>query len=243
MPRSRVPCELALCRLVSARRDGSAAEVSRAEQLVAVAHLPFADALAMRYRNRGVDRDDLIQIARLALLQCVKRWDPERGEFLGFATPTITGSIKRYFRDQLYLIRIPRDLYEINQEADAAQVELRERHPVRPPTAGEVAARIGRSGRDFERARSARSAIQYLNVDEIQLLQPESPYDRIEKRLDLRNALLRLDRGERRLLYLYYVRSWSQAQIAGTMGVSQMQVSRLHAHIIGKLRRVLTPSC
>lgn len=233
--------EFALQRLTTARSGGSATEVSRAEQLVVIAHLAFADALAMRYRGRGIESEDLIQIARLALMQSVGRWDPNTGDFLGFATPTITGSIKRHFRDHLYLVRIPRELYEVNREADLASSEFREENPSRPPTVQEVAIRIGRSESELRRARLARLTTQYLDIDVARFVPSESPYNMVENRQDLQMALRRLDGVERRLLYRYYFLSWSQARIAGQMGVSQMQVSRVHAQIIRKLRRMLTP--
>ena len=229
--------EFALDRLVAARASGSAGGVRRAEQLVVIAHLEFADALAARYRGRGLDLDDLRQIARLALMQAIGRWDPEAGEFLGFAAPTITGSIKRHFRDQLYLVRIPRGLQEINREADAAQTRLRERNPTHPPTAQDIATSIDRSVDDLAQARLARASTHIQDVDAAQCADEDTPFERVEARVDLRVAIRRLDRDERRLLNLYYFKAWSQSRIADMMGVSQMQVSRVHAQIIRKLRR------
>lgn len=233
--------EFALDRLVQARASGAQRAIRRLEELVVIAHLDFADGLAMRYQGRGIDNDDLKQVARLALVQAVRRWDPERGSFLGFAAPTVLGSIRRHFRDHLYLVRLPRDMQEINQEADAASAGLRENDPLHSPTTAEVAARIGRSAGEVENARVARASTRVLDVEAAQYLQDNRAMELAEARLDLQSAVRNLDRSERHLLWLYYGRSWSQARIAGVLGVSQMQVSRIHAVIIRKLRHSVKP--
>lgn len=95
------------------RGGGDARAVRRCEAAVVQRYLPFADRVARRYRGRGVDEDDLIQLARLGLCRAVRRWRPELDPtLLQFAVPTIEGEIKRYFRDHCRPIRMPRGLQE-----------------------------------------------------------------------------------------------------------------------------------
>ena len=96
-------------------------------------HLDLSDALAGRYARKGIDRDDLVQVARLGLLHAINRYRPDRGSFVGFAIPTITGELKRHFRDHGWTVRPPRRLQELRLRYLAAQDEATQQGSTTPP--------------------------------------------------------------------------------------------------------------
>ncbi|HEY9290478.1 MAG TPA: sigma-70 family RNA polymerase sigma factor, partial [Microlunatus sp.] len=105
-------------------------------------NLPVADALARRYRSRGEDLDDLVQVARMGLVHAVHRYRPENGAFLPFAVPTITGELKRHFRDHCWTVRPPRRLQELHSQVATAWSELAQQQAANP-TAGQIADWLG----------------------------------------------------------------------------------------------------
>src|ERR1700760_3742024 len=95
-------------------------------------HLPLAEHIAQRYRDRGQPIDDLRQVARLGLIYAIDRFDPERGDFVVYAVPTIMGEVRRYFRDYAWGVAVPRRLKELNRKIAAAVNELVAKHGVSP---------------------------------------------------------------------------------------------------------------
>ncbi|MTD14952.1 sigma-70 family RNA polymerase sigma factor [Nakamurella sp. YIM 132087] len=223
--------------LAAARVSGDVRALCVARNNVVLGHLSVATAVARRYRGRGVPIEELVQLARLSLVEAVQRWDPERGEdFVAYLVPTISGVIKRYFRDHLYVVRIPRRLQEVNAVADQVSRDL-EQKAGRSPTLRELADAIQTPVSELSEARTARRLVGAGVADQQSGIHDTDT--RIDDFLDLQDAVRALSDEERRLLELHYSQGWSQARIAGSLGVSQMHVSRSHRSIIAKLRRRL----
>jgi RNA polymerase sigma-B factor len=208
---------------------------------------PHAEAQARRHFRRGEPIDDLTQVAYEALMQALRRFDPERGKpFLAFAKPTIVGSLRRHFRDAGWAIRVPRRVHELASPVRDAQ-ELLTHDLGRPPSSGEIADFIGVDERevlDALRAEEARITTSLDAPDPASGLQAEQVIGRhdrgflgIENRTALIQSLDRLSDDDRGLLQMYFVEERTQSQIAEVLGCSQMQVSRLLRRAVRQLRR------
>ena len=235
--------------LVAARAGGTASALRSAEHAVITAHLSFATALGHRYRGRGVDDDDLQQLARLGLVYAVRRWNPDLGTaFLPYAYPTILGEIRRYFRDHSTIIRAPRSLRELHTDAVTIAADLEQRLG-RPASDQELADATGTTAGRIQQQRTAVSASRALSLDAPagQGLADHLHHDlassdlaRAEDRLVVGQAMAGLSDRDRRILHLRYFEDKSQSQIAAVIGVSQMQVSRILREVLGKLRHAMT---
>lgn len=234
-----------LAALRRARTVGNPADRRRAEERITQHFLAVADAMARRYRNRGIEVDDLTQVARIGLIKAIRRWDPERGHLMAYLVPTINGEIKRHFRDSATMIRVPRSLYESQPRVVAAQRDLRQELS-REPTTVEVAEAAGiPEERVAEVIRASRGCTP-LSTDELRDwvggIACEDAQDEMSMatvRARLRPAVMTLDQREQRIVGLRFVLGQSQQQIADDLGVSQMQVSRLLRSILAKLRQQL----
>lgn len=230
-----------LAELIAARAQGDPRLCRRAEEAAVVHYLPVAASVAGRYRRRGVDFDDLEQVARLGLVKAVRRWRPEGGGFLQYAMPTIEGEVKRYFRDCGSTIRVPRVLYEAQPHVVAAAAALRQESS-REPTVSEIAARADVPEQRVREVRSAASACRPLSTDGCDALEglfssdAERDLSTVAIRAGLRPALAGLTERERHIIALRFVWGQSQLQIATAMGVSQMQVSRVLRAALEKVR-------
>ena len=128
-------------------------------------HLGLAHQLARRFASRGETYDDLVQVASLALVRSVDRFDPERGvEFSTFATRTIIGELKRHFRDKGWAIRAPRRIQELYLELGPAIEALTQQHG-RPPTVGEMARAVGSSEEAVLEAIEAGQSYRTTSID------------------------------------------------------------------------------
>ena len=212
---------------------------------IVVSTLPLADSFAMRYSGRGIETDDLVQVARTALVKAVHRYRPGTGSgFAAFAAPTVSGEIKRWFRDQGWAVRPPRRVQELR--ASLVVEEERLRHLLaRDPGDAELADVLGVTADDVAEARMCSAGYHAASLDAPtaagtsvgeHLLVSESLADTIEVRDALRRALVLLTERQRLVLRLRYVDELTQSQIGERIGVSQMQVSRILRTILDVLR-------
>jgi RNA polymerase sigma-B factor len=222
-----------------------AARQSLLEQAV-LENQSMAQAVAQRYQRRGVDPEDLAQVAMLGLVKAVRGYCPGlETPFAAYAVPTIKGEIRRYFRDRGWTIRPPRSLQELNHAARVVVPELAQRLQ-RMPTTGDVAQHLGVEASAVNAAREAGGAYQSLSLDGPPassgqlpydvVADPDNPLDRVDAVLTLRPALKALGARERLILRLRFVDDLTQEQIGHRLGVSQMQVSRLLTAILATLR-------
>ena len=215
-----------------------------------VLNVPVATSIAMRYRARGESVEDLVQAAHLGLVKAVNGFDPERGrDFLAYAVPTISGEVKRHFRDQGWDIRPPRRVQELRSEVDRAAAELTQ-DLGRSPRLSEIAARLGASEEDVIECVASADLYHVHSLDapvggtdDLAVRDTLGDLDpvlgTIEDILSVRPLLDLLPSRERRILALRYFAGWTQQQIADDVGVTQMQVSRLIAKALRQLREGL----
>lgn len=206
------------------------------EQVVR-ATLGIADAVARRYADRGIELDDLEQVARLGLVKAVLRYRPATGTpFAGYAVPTVVGEVKRYFRDHGWLVRPPRCLQEARARLHGVEDEVRQQL-LREPTDAEVAAAAGLTPRELREARSAAQGYGGVElVSAHERAADATDLEHVETRDALRRAVSELSARERRVLGLRFVQEQTQAEIARDIGVSQMQVSRILRATLTDLR-------
>jgi RNA polymerase sigma-B factor len=240
----------ALARL-AAMRPGDPAREKLREQIICQC-APAARREAGRYRHTGESLDDLVQVATVGLIHAVDRYDPTRCvPFRHFAMPTITGELKRHFRDKGWGVRVSRRIQELHQEVSRAEPELAQRL-ARTPTVADLAAHLCLSeeevlaGRGGGAAYTTRSLNWRVHGDDdiVELGDLLGMEDRdleaIADRESLRQALLVLPDRLRLLLSLRFVDGMTQNQIAERIGVSQMHVSRLISRALTTLRRHMT---
>ncbi len=205
-------------------------------------YIYIAEILSRRFINRGIEYDDIYQVACIGLLNAVERFDPDRGvKFATFATPTVFGEIRKYFRDKGSFIKIPRRLYEVFYRAEKikrAQAQI---------TTAEVARILDLSEETIEDAYRAGGAAfvtsleneafadghltlsNVIGVEDNNLLM-------LENRDFIKYCMNKLDDDEREFIILRYYNEKSQSVIAEYFGVSQMQVSRMEKRVLKKLR-------
>ncbi|OBB45211.1 SigB/SigF/SigG family RNA polymerase sigma factor [Mycobacterium sp. 852002-51961_SCH5331710] len=215
--------------------------------------LPLAENIARRYGGRGESRDDLVQTARLGLLNAVERFDPAAGtDFLAFAVPTIMGEVKRYFRDSGWAMHVPRRLKESRTQVSDATADLSQRMG-RAPTPSELAHELGMERDEVVQSLIAAQCYRTRSLDAPansdsdagpSLLDGiggvDSGIDAVEFREALRPLVAKLPPREREILTLRFFGSQTQTQIAQQLGISQMHVSRLLARSLATLRTGLT---
>jgi len=205
--------------------------------------------VARRYRGRGEPADDLEQVARLGLVKSVNRYDPERGSFTAYAIVTITGELKRHFRNHGWGVHVPRRLQDLSLEVSQARAVLTAGLS-RRPTEEELAERLGVPVTDVREAvvSGAAYAPGSLNAhadgydglevgDLIGVVDPD--LDLVDDRATVERLICRLPERERRILGLRFYGNLSQAEIARELGVSQMHVSRLLARALAWLRQAM----
>ena len=210
-------------------------------------YLPLARAVARKFSGRGVETEDLEQVAGMALLQALERFDPSRGFlFVSYAVPTITGDVRNYLRDKSGLMRMPRDmrqrLYQMTQEQ-----ERFEREHLRTPTAAELSERMGIAPEEFLALLALRTQNEAVSLDtpvgeegDTQLSDllgsADDRFERMERSEWAQWLLSKVGDTERELLTLRYRDGLGQRETARRLGISQMQVSRLERRALSRLR-------
>jgi RNA polymerase sigma-B factor len=211
--------------------------------------LPLADNIARRFRNRGESHEDLLQVARVGLVNAVNRFDVSAGtEFIGFAVPTMMGEVRRHFRDHGWAVKVPRRLKELNMSLNRAKTELSQELN-RAPTASELAEHLGVDREEVVEGLIAANAYSTRSTDATIGSGEDDGYSiadtfgdldaNIEKVVDVetvRPLLMSLPERERIVLQLRFFENMSQSQIAERIGHSQMHVSRLLAKSLASLR-------
>lgn len=220
------------------------------DRLVA-AHLPLAHRIARRFSHRGEPKDDLEQVASVGLIHAVDRFEPDRGsDFLSFAVPTITGEVRRYFRDHAWAMRVPRRLKDLHVAIRSAMSVLSQQHG-RAPTASELAEYLNLPREQILEGLEAAGGYRTSSLDS--LLDAEgtgaaleqvvgtadAELDRVEYRTTLAPLLGRLPERECAILTLRFFAGRTQSEIAQQVGLSQMHVSRLLSRTLARLREEL----
>lgn len=218
-----------------------------------VMHQNLVRYLAGKFVNRGEPLEDLIQVGTIGLINAIDRFDAGRGtKFSTYATPTIVGEIRRYFRDKAWSLKVPRRLQELNQTAAKAQEALSTKLG-RPPTIQEVAERIEATEEETLEAIELGNAYDTVSLDSKMMNDSDSAplslaefvgaedesLQSLEEFGDLDQAIESLDPRERAIIVHRFFRDMSQAEVTKQMHISQMHVSRLQTRALHQLKRLL----
>ena len=230
--------------LIEAQTAGPARRQQILDEVV-TSHLWLAEKLARQFLHRGEDEEDLVQVAYTGLVEACLRFDPQQGSFVGFAEPTISGVLKRHFRDHGWTVRPPRPTQEL-----ASVIWRRWPTLVQEmgslPCAKDLAQELGAPVSAVQQARLASEGYTASSIDAAMTrgvcfcsTEADEDIDRTEARLIVDRAIEQLDESERRLIWLRYFEQRSQSDIAHELGISQMQVSRLLSRLLLKLRSII----
>ena len=210
-------------------------------------YLYMVDILIRKYLGKGVEYDDLYQVGALALVLAVERFEPDKGyEFSSFATPTILGEIKKYFRDKQWSLKVPRRLKEISLKVNAAKEKLYNEYN-RKPTVDEISKETGLSSEVILEAMESAQAYGTYSLDKTfddagaegdnSFLEKytgfeELGFERIETSEIIEKVLKDFNEQYRYIFKERFIHNRSQSEIAKVLGVSQMTVSRAEKNII-----------
>ena len=213
--------------------------------------LPLAEHIARRFFGRGEAQDDLVQVARLGLVNAVNRFDVSRGsDFVSFAVPTIMGEVRRHFRDTGWAVRVPRRMQELHLSLSKAIGDLSQQLG-RSPTITELAETLDVDPDDVAQGIIAGNAYHTVSVDtpagvgadEPPLAETLGDYDaeleNVENHEALRPLLAALPERERTVVLYRFFGNMTQTQIADRLGISQMHVSRILGRTLAELREQL----
>ena len=217
-------------------------------------YLPVARNIARRFAHRGDILDDIEQVATVGLIGAVDRFEPGRGiDFLSFAVPTITGEVRRHFRDRTRTIRIPRRITRLQAAVHECSTELTQRLG-RAPRPSELAEAMNVPLDDVIEVLQAHHAAYPSSLDEPGPGDDQPGYTRmavlgdidpglglVEDRMAVTPLLAQLPERERRILQLRFFQDMTQTEIAALTGISQMHVSRVLSRTLTQLRGQLTP--
>ncbi|NEA66135.1 SigB/SigF/SigG family RNA polymerase sigma factor [Streptomyces sp. SID12488] len=215
------------------------------------AWLPMSERIAVRFRGRGEALEDLYQVAAVGLVKAVDHYDPERGvAFEAYAVPTVTGEIKRHFRDHLWALHVPRRVQDLRNRVRNASKELSATISGRPPTVAEIAAYAQLSESEV---RTGMEALECFSVLSLEAELPRTDryaltetvgktdpgFDLVVDRTAVSPCLRALPERERTILYLRFFGGMTQSRIASQLGISQMHVSRLLTTCCARIREEL----
>lgn len=216
-------------------------------------NMGVARSVASRYANRGIDEDDLLQVAYMALTRAARDFDPSRhDDFLSYAVPTMRGELKKHFRDQGWTVRPPRRVQETQAKITRAEGELLQRLG-RSPLPSEIARHLDVPVDDVIEALGADGCFAPASLDRPVaradgegtasladfLGEEDATQPAAEARVALAPVVRRLKERDRRILYMRFFEERTQQEIADDIGVTQMQVSRLLTRILRDLRNDL----
>jgi RNA polymerase sigma-B factor len=211
--------------------------------------LPFAGRLARRYRDRGEALEDLEQVARLGLVKAIDRYDPTRGSFTAYAVVTVSGEIKRHFRDRTWGVHVPRRVQDLSLEVGHASMVLTA-ELARRPTPAELAAHLrlpeqavlealessaGYSPASLNAPAGVDGATEFGDL----FGGVDADLEAVDDKVTVSGLLLRLPARERQMLAMRFYGNRTQAEIAAELGISQMHVSRMLSRALGWLREAM----
>jgi RNA polymerase sigma-B factor len=227
------------------------AEPAEAEQLyeqVVLLNVEVAESIVMRYRNRGVPIEDLVQVACVGLVKAARGFDVTKSSnFLSYAVPTILGEVKRFFRDNAWVVKPPRRVQELQAQISAASARMTHGNGA-APTPAQIAAEIGVEPSEVEEALAADGCYAPSSLDRTMqnsedgahlgdlIGEDDLGFERAEVLVALQPLCRQLSERDRRIVYLRFFCEWTQARIAEEFGVTQMQISRLLSRILTRLR-------
>lgn len=216
-------------------------------------HLYIAEILAKKYLNKGIDYDDIFQIASMGLIYAVERFDPSKGfEFSSYATPTIIGEIKKYFRDKGWSIKVPRKVQENSKKINNAKVYLSQVMQ-ESPTVKDIADYLGISSDEVLETMEASKVYQPQSLD-VQLEnsqddrsaylgdlvgKEDTNFKEVENNDYINKVLAKLSELERNIIQGRYIDGKTQISISKELGISQMTVSRIENKVLRKLKKEL----
>ena len=213
-------------------------------------YLPLCKAIAWKFRGQGVETEDLEQVAAIALMKAIERFEPERGfKFTTFAMPTIAGEVRNHIRDKGRAIRVNRDtrsrLYQLRKVTDQLTQQLQ-----REPSLKEIAAAMNVTPDELLSLLDARDASDVMSMDagmssdedaqrlEERLGTQDEGFERVEQREWMQWVLKQVTPQERLLLEKRFIERLGQRDTAKALGVSQMQVSRMERKVLARLREM-----
>jgi RNA polymerase sigma-B factor len=215
------------------------------------AWLPMSERIAVRFKGRGESLEDLYQVAALGLVKAVDHYDPARGHaFEAYAVPTVTGEIKRHFRDHMWTLHVPRRVQDLRNRVRQSVKELSQTTPGRGPTVAEIARHAHMSESEVRVGMEALECFAALSLDAelpgsdgyslTDAIGGSDPaYDVVVDRVAVGPSIAALPERERTILYLRFFRGMTQSRIAQQLGISQMHVSRLLSGCFAHLREEL----
>lgn len=214
-------------------------------------HLYIAEILSKKYANRGIDYEDIYQVASIGLIYAVDRFDVDKGfKFSSFATPTIIGEIKKYFRDKGWTIRVPRRIQELSKKINNSKEILSQRLQ-RSPTVEDIAEYLNSTTEEVLEAMEASKVytpqsldVSYdsnnddkdVNLSEL-IGEDDIYFDKIENNDFVLRTMKNLNDMEKQILVDRYFNKRTQVSIAEKLGISQMTVSRIEKKVIEKFRK------
>ncbi len=229
---------------------------SKIREVLIERHLYIAEILAKKYTNRGIEYDDIYQVACVGLIYAIDRFDVDKGfEFSSFATPTIIGEIKKYFRDKGWTIKVPRRIQELSKKINNAKVTLSQKLQ-RSPTVTDIAEYLDCTEEEVLEAMEASkvytpqsldltydSSNDDKDVNLADLIGEEDVYfNKIENNDFLLRSIKKLNDMEKKILIDRYFNRRTQVAIAKDLNISQMTVSRVEKRVIEKLRKEMEKS-
>lgn len=224
---------------------------ARAQEEIVHLYLPLCSAMAQRYDGRGIEHDDLVQVARLGLVKAMSRYEPGRGRsFAAYAVPTISGELKRHFRDRGWMVRPPRRVQELRSDLSTHRAEL-EQHLGRGASDPELAEALGLAVDEVRELARATSCFRPTSIDApldgegprepaAALAYDDPAFDLVENRVCLEGILAGIDERSQQLLSLRFVEGLTQREIGERLGMTQMQVCRSLNSLLRRLRSEVT---
>jgi len=212
-------------------------------------YMYVAEILAKKFSGRGVDYDDLVQIASEGLIAGVEKFNPDMGYmFTTYVTPTITGLIRNYFRDYSHSVRVPRKLYALYAKVREAVNTYYQENGVKP-TAKQLSEILGESEENILEAMECRTPVSLdatVKKDDGEapvydfIADDNRSFENFEDREALRTEIAKLSGIEQQVVNLRFIHGKSQAEAGKELGMSQMFVSRTEKKIIDKLKEALS---